>query len=58
MTKNIKVVMEDGQALYEEGVCKEIVASEIKVVLKNITLHIKNDDTIFVENNKKESIVS
>jgi hypothetical protein len=50
--------MEDGQALYEEGVCKEILASEIKVVLKNITLHIKNDDTIFVENNKKESIVS
>ena len=58
MTKNIKVVMEDGQALYEKGVCKESVASEIVVVLKNITLHIKNDDTIFVENNKKESIVS
>lgn len=57
MTKNIRVIMEDGQALYEQGTCKEIVASEIKVVLKNITLHIKNDDTIFVENNKKESIV-
>lgn len=58
MTKNIKVVMEDGKALFEQGVCKEIVATEIKVVLKNITLHIKNDDTVFVENNKKESIVS
>lgn len=58
MTKNIKVVMEDGQALFEQGVCKEIVATEIKVVLKNITLYIKNDDTVFVENNKKESIVS